>query len=176
MLRLAASRQPIARWSKAESFLRLCRNASSKQQPAKAKPEAKSPNAKPEATADGIWTRYAAKLRGTAQIAALGLAIFLLLHIETTYFYAFDMTYGVSMMPTIHASGDSVIISKLYRRGRNVKVGDVISFDHPVDQDIQSIKRVVGLEGDWVARDTPGVGRGIVIQVRDGAATSFKRD
>lgn len=87
------------------------------------------------------------------------------MHIETNYFYAFDVTYGISMLPTINPIGDSVIISKLYRRGQNVKVGDIVSFAHPVDQGVHSIKRVIGMEGDWVCRDTPGVGSGMVIQV-----------
>ena len=60
------------------------------------------------------------------------------------------------MLPTINSDGDWVIISKYYRRGRGIEVGDLISFHHPVEQKVDSIKRVIGLEGDFVLRDTPG--------------------
>lgn len=68
-------------------------------------------------------------------------------------------------MPTMNSYGDHVLISKLYRRGKGVGVGDVVSFDSPVEPGLHAIKRVVGMEGDWVCRDTPGVGKGTVIQV-----------
>lgn len=69
------------------------------------------------------------------------------------------------MMPTINSYGDGVLISKLYRRGKGVEVGDVVSFGSPVEPGTQAIKRVIGMEGDWVCRDTPGVGKGTMIQV-----------
>ena len=59
-----------------------------------------------------------------------------------------------------------MLISKLHRRGKKVQVGDLVSFAHPMESGVYSIKRVVGLEGDWVCRDTPTVGKGMMIQVR----------
>ena len=70
------------------------------------------------------------------------------------------------MLPTLAASGTAVIISKYYRHGRGVKVGDMVSFKSPIDNDMRVIKRVIGMPGDFVLRDTPGQGEGIMIQVR----------
>lgn len=72
------------------------------------------------------------------------------------------------MLPTLASSGTSVVISKYYRHGRKVQVGDMVSFKHPVHEDWRAIKRVVGMPGDFVLRDTPGKGDGSMIQVRSG--------
>lgn len=72
------------------------------------------------------------------------------------------------MLPTINSYGDSVIISKYYRRGRDLKVGDAVSFAHPVVAGMQSLKRVVGMAGDFVERDTPGSDSGMMVQVPKG--------
>lgn len=69
------------------------------------------------------------------------------------------------MLPTLNASGTSVIISKWYRRGRGIQVGDIVSYKHPVQGDVTTIKRVIGMPGDFVLRDTPGKGDGTMIQV-----------
>ena len=67
------------------------------------------------------------------------------------------------MLPSLEVLGDIVLIDKRYRRGRGVVVGDVVSFDSVVQPGERVIKRVVGLEGDCVVRDTPGVGEGMVM-------------
>lgn len=69
------------------------------------------------------------------------------------------------MLPTIASTGDVVYVSKLHRRGKGIKVGDVVSFKHPMFPDTGAIKRVVGMPGDFVARDTPGRGNGVMLQV-----------
>lgn len=61
------------------------------------------------------------------------------------------------MLPTLNSSGDWVLISKYYRRGRGVQVGDLVSYSHPGEEGVQAVKRVVGLEGDFV-----GMGPGFV--------------
>lgn len=167
MLRSAITRSSATRWRYLEYLSRnIARHASSKPQKGPAK---SAPRDKGSASSYGMRKQllgYRSRIQQVSSPVLALVAVFLFLHIETTYFYAFDLTHGISMLPTMNATGDSVIISKLYRRGKNVHVGDVVSFDHPVDQGVQSIKRVVGLEGDWVCRDTPGIGRGTVIQVR----------
>lgn len=60
------------------------------------------------------------------------------------------------MLPTLEVVGDWVLVSKTYRRGRGVAVGDLVSFDSVVEPGQQVIKRVLGLQGDYVLRDTPG--------------------
>lgn len=60
------------------------------------------------------------------------------------------------MLPTFEVLGDWVLISRAYRRGKDIKVGDVVSFDSVVDPAERVIKRVIGMPGDYVLRDTPG--------------------
>nr|POF18667.1 hypothetical protein CFP56_62175 [Quercus suber] len=67
------------------------------------------------------------------------------------------------MTPTLQ-SFDWLLISKYYRRGREVKVGDLVSFRHPVNRETYAVKRVIGLPGDFVLRDTPGKNE-VMIQV-----------
>lgn len=59
------------------------------------------------------------------------------------------------MIPTIAWDGDWILLSKLHRYGRNVSVGDLISYLHPIRQGVVGVKRVVGMPGDFVLRDTP---------------------
>ena len=86
---------------------------------------------------------------------------FILAHVGTV-----TMTGGPSMLPTLTVEGDAVMISKYYRRGRGVKVGDVVSFSHPVDPEIGALKRLVALPGDFVMTgENNSRGEGLMIQV-----------
>jgi inner membrane protease subunit 1 len=69
------------------------------------------------------------------------------------------------MLPTLSAFGNYVIINKSYRRGRGVEVGDIVSFKHPVREGEYAVKRVLGLEGDFVLMYTPGA-NDTMLQVR----------
>ncbi|KAF1824457.1 LexA/Signal peptidase, partial [Dissoconium aciculare CBS 342.82] len=77
-------------------------------------------------------------------------------HIFFHYCFEGDFAYGISMLPTLSAFGNYVIINKSYRRGRGVEVGDIVSFKHPVREGEYAVKRVLGLEGDFVLMYTPG--------------------
>jgi hypothetical protein len=77
-------------------------------------------------------------------------------HVFWQYGYSIAPLAGPSMLPTFEVAGDSVIVSRYYRRGRGVKVGDVVSFDSVVEPGESVLKRVLGLQGDYVLRDTPG--------------------
>ncbi|GAB7347192.1 hypothetical protein MBLNU459_g3302t2 [Dothideomycetes sp. NU459] len=92
-------------------------------------------------------------------------AFLLAVHIFTDYFYDIRGTWGISMQPTLAPTGDSVLVSKYYRHGRGVEVGDIISFKHPMREDVRASKRVIGMPGDFVLRDTPDKGKGMMIQV-----------
>ncbi|MCJ1462601.1 hypothetical protein MMC07_001203 [Pseudocyphellaria aurata] len=65
-------------------------------------------------------------------------------------------------MPTLSVRGDSVLVAKHYRRGRGVRVGDVVQIKHPVPdgRGHGAIKRIVGMEGDFVLRGKPAGVRG----------------
>lgn len=60
------------------------------------------------------------------------------------------------MMPTFASAGEWIILDKYYRRGRNVQVGDVVSFKSPIMEGEANIKRVIGMAGDFVLMNTPG--------------------
>lgn len=70
-----------------------------------------------------------------------------------TYFYCLELTDGISMNPTLRSADDWVLISKYYRHGREIGVGDVISFRHPVNTGGYAAKRVLGMPGDFVLLD-----------------------
>ncbi|KAI7153109.1 hypothetical protein KC349_g8575 [Hortaea werneckii] len=84
------------------------------------------------------------------RICTLFLAFFITAHIFMEYFYILTAAYGISMLPTIASSGDWLLISKYYRRGREVRVGDVVSYKLPLKPGENGVKRVVGLSGDFV--------------------------
>ncbi|KAF2817841.1 uncharacterized protein BDZ99DRAFT_457518 [Mytilinidion resinicola] len=81
-------------------------------------------------------------------------------HITFGYFYSIRTSTGESMYPTLAVRGDYWICSKRHRRGKDVKVGDIISFTHPVLPGFGGVKRVVGMPGDFVLAGTPGVDGG----------------
>lgn len=106
--------------------------------------------------------------QGFAWGIKIGIGFTLFIHIFTDYFYTIRGTFGISMQPTLAAWGDNVLISKYYRHGRGVQVGDIISFKHPLSVDTRASKRVIGMPGDFVLRDTPEKGMGMMIQVPEG--------
>jgi len=87
-------------------------------------------------------------------------------HLFWFHFYNWGSTYGPSMLPTFEVIYDGIIISAWYRRGRGIQVGDIVQFDSVVKPGEKVIKRVIGLEGDYVMRDTPGSGSDQMFQVR----------
>ncbi|KAG4427078.1 hypothetical protein IFR05_017438, partial [Cadophora sp. M221] len=84
------------------------------------------------------------------RLLSASLKTILLAHVFVAHFYSLVPTSGASMLPTIEVVGDMVLIDKGYRRGRGVVVGDVVSFDSVVQPGERVIKRVVGMEGDFV--------------------------
>lgn len=116
----------------------------------------------PSGLKDGTATSSLSQaMRMSSRIIAFCLAF----HITATYVISYNDCYGISMLPTFNSSGDCVLTSKWYRRGRGIQVGDIVSYEHPIRPGERAIKRVIGLEGDFVLRDTPGVGDGVMIQV-----------
>ncbi|KAM0127907.1 hypothetical protein ACHAP3_008582 [Botrytis cinerea] len=72
------------------------------------------------------------------------------------------------MLPTISVSNDWFLISRAYRRGRDVQVGDIVSFESVVEPGQKAFKRVLGLEGDCVMMGTPGSGETQMIRIPEG--------
>ncbi|CAG8950191.1 hypothetical protein HYFRA_00008428, partial [Hymenoscyphus fraxineus] len=92
----------------------------------------------------------------------------LTLHLFVTHGYGYSTTWGASMLPTFEILLDGLLVSKYHRRGRGIEVGDVITFDSVVEPGQKVIKRVLGMEGDYVMRDTPGSGSLEMLQVPKG--------
>lgn len=83
-----------------------------------------------------------------------GVPAFMISHFFASHFYSITFPTGASMLPTMHYTGEVIAISKRYRYGHNIKVGDIICAVHPLFPDGHAvIKRVVGMPGDfvWVA-------------------------
>jgi len=72
------------------------------------------------------------------------------------------------MLPTLEIVGDWTLISRKYRRGRGIQVGDVVSFDSVGEPGEGMVKRVLGLEGDYVMRYSPESGSNKMVQVPRG--------
>lgn len=109
-----------------------------------------------------IHTRYAGH---PFRLATATLQSLLALHVFWKFGYSVEPTWGASMLPTIQVMGDHVLISKQYRRGRGIEVGDVVAFNSVYEPGETVIKRVLGMPGDYVLRDTPGRSN-VMLQVR----------
>jgi signal peptidase I len=101
-----------------------------------------------------------------SEILVYGLGIALAGHIFFNYCFTITPCYGISMLPTFNSFGDSVVVSKYYRQGRGIQVGDIVSYTHPVEREVTAMKRVIGMPGDFVQRDTPGGESGMMLQAR----------
>ncbi|KFY94306.1 hypothetical protein V498_03925 [Pseudogymnoascus sp. VKM F-4517 (FW-2822)] len=91
-----------------------------------------------------------------------------LAHVIWDYGFEAAATAGGSMLPTFEVLGDWVISNKAYRRGRGVVVGDLVTFRSVREPGEKVIKRVIGLEGDYVLTGTPGSGSKNMTQVPKG--------
>ncbi|KAF1945942.1 LexA/Signal peptidase [Clathrospora elynae] len=82
-------------------------------------------------------------------------------HVFNSYIGGVASTTGISMMPTIphsYLGHPFILYSALHRRGRNIRVGDVITYINPVFPNQSGCKRVIGMPGDFVSVITPGRG------------------
>ncbi|CAN8095297.1 unnamed protein product [Discula destructiva] len=96
-------------------------------------------------------------------------------HLCFSYLYSWGTVSGPSMLPGFEVWGEGVVVAHRHRRGRDVRVGDLVQFKVPVSED-DAIKRVAGLPGDYVLVHSPDRrqqqqqqgGRGEMIQVPKG--------
>jgi len=72
------------------------------------------------------------------------------------------------MLPTIEVRGDWIVLDRSARNGRGVEVGDIVSFKSLSEPGVRMMKRVIGMPGDFVMRDTPGSGSNAMFQVPAG--------
>lgn len=63
--------------------------------------------------------------------------------------------WGPSMYPTLETNGQFLLGSMRYKYGKGIGVGDVIIFKNPLYLNDHVAKRVIGMPGDLVLRNTP---------------------
>lgn len=80
------------------------------------------------------------------------------------------------MYPTLGTTTKYNIISKRHRLGRDLRVGDLITLQHPNFAHLRLGKRVVGLPGDFVVRDPHMSGTVGGMPVGPGAGTSLSAE
>ena len=113
------------------------------------------------------------RLQFSREISLCVLQFGLLIHFFTSYIVEVAATAGPSMVPTLSAKGDWIAIDKRYRRGKGIRVGDVVDFMHPMVPGTGAVKRVVGMPGDFVVSNWRGDERvefrreGLVKRTRD---------
>lgn len=78
----------------------------------------------------------------TAKVAAL-------LFIGYALMFNFSVVRGSSMAPGIH-DGDRILVDHLSYVFREVRRGDIVVLQYPLDPSLDYIKRVIGLPGDRV--------------------------
>lgn len=94
-------------------------------------------------------------------------------HVFLEFGYGIARLQGASMLPTFEVLGDWTIISKQFRRGRGIEVGDVVAFASVVEPGEEVVKRVLALEGDYVLRNTPDTGSDEMLQVRENLPSPY---
>jgi inner membrane protease subunit 1 len=99
------------------------------------------------------------------RITLVAIQTFFAFHLFTEFGYTLIPVRGASMLPTFEVTGDILLVSKTYRRGRGIQVGDVVQFDAVQEPGVGMVKRVLGMEGDYVLRNSPGARFDDMIQV-----------
>ncbi|KAI1375275.1 LexA/Signal peptidase [Hypoxylon crocopeplum] len=102
------------------------------------------------------------------RVLSLAIKALALGHMGATYLYSVGFGWGPSMLPTFLVRDECFVSDRWYRRGRGVRVGDCVVYSIPVEAGEEGIKRVLGLPGDYVLLNSPGVGSGNMIQVPKG--------
>lgn len=87
-------------------------------------------------------------------------------HVVWNYGFSVGPASGPSMLPTFSVDGDWLLVSKKYRNGRDVRVGDLVVYRIPVEPGDEAVKRVMGMPGDYVLVNSPEGASDLMIQVR----------
>lgn len=91
-----------------------------------------------------------------------------LMHVFSEYIFHIQTAAGPSMLPTLPQMC-KIAILPTHRLGRGIQVGDIVCYKKPIDSE-RVVKRVIGLEGDYVlwdsSDDAASSSNGQMIQVR----------
>lgn len=93
-----------------------------------------------------IAPRFPDALRTAAKVAAISLLSYAMM-------FNFSVVRGSSMSPGIH-DGDRILVDHLSYVFGEVRRGDIVVLQYPLDPSLDYIKRVIGLPGDVVRIDS----------------------
>lgn len=74
-------------------------------------------------------------------------------HLVSVSYYEFKLTGGESMLPTLNTQWDYVHLSKVYKFGRGVQMGDIIVLAKPTEPEERVVMRITGMPGDIIIID-----------------------
>ncbi|XP_010549476.1 PREDICTED: mitochondrial inner membrane protease subunit 1 [Tarenaya hassleriana] len=72
------------------------------------------------------------------------------LNVTVNYLGFVAFSYGPSMIPTLHPSGNVVLAERISARFRKVGRGDIVVVRSPENPRVAPTKRVIGVEGDLI--------------------------
>ncbi|KAI9708679.1 MAG: hypothetical protein M1828_002683 [Chrysothrix sp. TS-e1954] len=104
----------------------------------------------------------------------VALNLFMLGHFFANNVGSIRLVAGMSMAPTIE-DGNWTVHSSRYNGGNGVQVGDLVSFVHPINRNQRAIKRIIGMPGDFVLRDSPP-GCGVLVNNEQGETIDVADD
>ncbi|KAK4203650.1 putative mitochondrial inner membrane protease subunit 1 [Triangularia verruculosa] len=84
------------------------------------------------------------------------LKLLALLHLFWNHILSLAPAEGPSMLATYPITGTWVLTSRFHRHGRDLHVGDLVTYHIPDRPSSIGVKRVLGLPGDYVLIGTPG--------------------
>lgn len=98
-----------------------------------------------------VWEKISKISSSFLSGIVLGLPIYITVN---DYFFSVARVEGASMKPTLNPHGkkqsDFVFIDRWHVQPQNIQPGDVVALTSPSDRNISFIKRVVGIEGDFL--------------------------
>ncbi|CAI5463610.1 unnamed protein product [Closterium sp. Yama58-4] len=84
-------------------------------------------------------------------------------HVFTNYVMDVTMCMGPSMLPTLNAAGDVVLLEHITPALHALKPGDIVVAKSPSNPRMMVCKRIVAMEGHEVHAMPPAAPRGMVI-------------
>lgn len=76
---------------------------------------------------------------------------FCCIHVFTNHVAEIHQVMGPSMLPTLSATGDILLLERVSTRFKKIKSGDVVMALSPENPRLVVCKRVLGIEGDRIA-------------------------
>ena len=98
-----------------------------------------------------VWEKISKISSSFLSGIVLGLPIYITVN---DYFFSVARVEGASMKPTLNPQGkkqsDFVFIDRWHIQPQDIQPGDIVALTSPSDRNVSFIKRVVGIEGDFL--------------------------